>query len=44
MFGDGFTKDEQDKFYSESKRIAEYVMDTSPWDEFADTIKIYALG
>ncbi len=44
MFGDGFTKDEQDKFYSESERIAEYVMDTSPWDEFADTIKIYALG
>lgn len=44
MFGDGFTANEQETFYSESKRIAEYVMDTSPWDEFTDTIKIYALG
>lgn len=44
MFGDGFTKTEQDKFYSESEKIADYVMDTSPWDEFKDVIKIYAKG
>ena len=44
MFGDGFTKDEQEKFYTESKRIADYVMKTSPWDEFKDVVKIYAKG
>lgn len=44
MFGDGFTKTEQDKFYEESENIADYVMDTSPWDEFKDVIKIYAKG
>lgn len=44
MCGDGFTKDEQGTFFSESERIAEYIMDTSPWDEFKDTVKIYALG
>lgn len=44
MFGDGFTKDEQEKFYTESKRIADYVMETSPWDEFKDVVKIYAKG
>lgn len=44
MFGDGFTAAEQDKFYEESKKVAEYIMDTSPWDEFKDVIKIYAKG
>ena len=44
MFGDGFTESEQDKFYAESEKIADYVMATSPWDEFKDVIKIYAKG
>lgn len=44
MFGDGFTSEEQSKFYSESEKIADYIMETSPWDEFKDTVKIYALG
>lgn len=44
MFGDGFTSGEQEKFYSESEKIADYIMKTSPWDEFEDTVKIYALG
>ncbi len=44
MFGDGFTADEQEKFYTESKNIADYVMETSPWDEFKDVVKIYAKG
>lgn len=44
IFGDGFTKGEQDKFFAEAKKTATYVMNTSPWDEFKDTVKIYALG
>lgn len=44
IFGDGFTKDEQDKFYKEAEKTADYVMATSPWDEFKDTVKMYALG
>lgn len=44
IFGDGFTKDEQQKFYDEAKKTADYVMETSPWDEFKDTVKMYALG
>ncbi len=44
MFGDGFTESEQDKFYKESKDIADYVMTTAPYDEFTDVIKIYAYG
>lgn len=44
MLGDGFTADQQTKFFDESEKIADYVMATSPWDEFTDTVKIYALG
>lgn len=44
IFGDGFTKDEQEKFYKEAEKTADYVMATSPWDEFKDTVKMYALG
>ena len=44
MFGDGFTENEQDKFYKEAKKTANYIMQTSPYDEFEDIIKIYALG
>lgn len=44
IFGDGFTADQQQKFYDESQKTADYLMQTSPWDEFKDTIKIYALG
>lgn len=44
IFGDGFTKDEQDKFFEEAEKTADYVMATSPWNEFKDTVKMYALG
>ena len=44
MFGDGFTASEQETFYTESQKIADYVMQTSPYDEFTDVIKIYAYG
>lgn len=44
VFGDGFTANQQQKFFDEAKKTADYLMETSPWDEFADTIKIYALG
>lgn len=44
IFGDGFTKDQQQTFFDEAQKTADYVMATSPWDEFEDTIKIYALG
>jgi len=36
ILGDGFTKDQQDKFYEEARKTAEYVMGTSPYDEFKD--------
>ena len=44
IMGDGFTKDEQDKFFVESKKTADYIMSVSPWNEFSDVVKIYALG
>ncbi len=44
IFGDGFTKDEQKKFYDEAKKTAEYIVETSPWDEFKDVVKFYAKG
>lgn len=44
IFGDGFTASEQDSFYTNAQNTADYLMDTSPWNEFKDTIKIYALG
>ena len=40
IFGDGFTASEQDSFYTNAQNTADYLMDTSPWDEFKDTIKI----
>ncbi len=44
IMGDGFTAEEQDKFYEEAANTAEYVMACSPYDEFTDVFKIYALG
>lgn len=44
ILGDGFTADQQQTFFDEAQKTADYVMATSPWDEFTDTIKIYALG
>ncbi|MGN0293928.1 MAG: M64 family metallopeptidase [Lachnospiraceae bacterium] len=44
IMGDGFTKEEQEKFYEEAANTAEYMMDCSPFDEFTDVFKIYALG
>ena len=44
MFGDGFTAEQQDSFYEVAKENAEYIMNTSPWNEFSDVVKIYALG
>lgn len=44
IFGDGFTENEQGNFFTEAKTTAEYVMNTSPYDEFKDVFKIYAMG
>ena len=44
MFGDGFTADEQQNFYKNAVKISDYIMETSPWDEFQDTVKIYVYG
>lgn len=44
IFGDGFTSSQQTDFYNEAKNTADYIMETSPYDEFQDVIKIYALG
>lgn len=44
IFGDGFTAEQQDTFYEKAKETAEYVMKTSPWDEFTDSVKFYAIG
>lgn len=44
IMGDGFTAEEQDKFYTEAKNTADYIMTCSPYDEFMDAVKIYALG
>lgn len=44
IMGDGFTANEQEKFFTESINTANYVMGTSPYDEFQDTVKIYALS
>ncbi|MGN0202900.1 MAG: M64 family metallopeptidase [Coprococcus sp.] len=44
IMGDGFTADEQDTFYEEAAKTSEYMMTCSPFDEFTDVFKIYALG
>ncbi len=44
IYGDGFTKTQQDKFFEESKKCADYFMSISPFDELASIIKIYAVG
>ena len=44
FFGDGFTESEQELFFAEAKRMAKYMMATPPWDEYADAVKIYAIG
>lgn len=44
VMGDGFTAEEQDYFYESAAETAEYVMGCSPFDEFTDVFKIYALG
>ena len=44
IFGDGFTAEQQEKFFEEAEKTANYVMETSPWDEFTDSVKFYAVG
>ena len=44
IYGDGFMKNQQDKFLEESKKCADYFMSISPFDELASIIKIYAVG
>lgn len=44
VLGDGFTADEQDSFFNYAQTGANYLAETSPWDEFAKNIKIYAIG
>lgn len=44
IMGDGFTEEDQDTFYQEAVNTAEYMMECSPFDEFTDVFKVYALG
>ncbi|MDD6043228.1 MAG: M64 family metallopeptidase, partial [Eubacteriaceae bacterium] len=44
IVGDGFTVDEQDKFFEYAQNTADYIMNTSPWDEFTKNVKIYGIG
>lgn len=44
IMGDGFKSNELDTFFEESKKTAEYIMNSSPYNEFKDVIKFYALG
>lgn len=44
MYGDGFTCDEQDAFYTVAYEMAEYIVETSPWDEVADSLKFMLLA
>lgn len=44
IMGDGFQEGEQDAFYAAAEKTADHIMSTAPFDEFADSVKIYALG
>lgn len=44
ILAEGFTEGEQEKFYEGAKRMALHLVSSSPYDEFADVTKIYALG
>ncbi|MGN0374808.1 MAG: M64 family metallopeptidase [Butyrivibrio sp.] len=44
ILGDGFTLTEQEDFYQAAEDTADYMMNYSPYDEFQDTIKIYAIS
>lgn len=44
MLAEGFTEGEQEKFYESAERMALHLAGSSPYDEFADVTKIYALG
>lgn len=43
ILGDGFTKSDEQKFYDKAKETAQYMMKTSPYSEYKDSIKFYAL-
>ncbi|MGN0299678.1 MAG: M64 family metallopeptidase, partial [Lachnospiraceae bacterium] len=44
IMGDGFTAKEQKDFYKAAEETANHIMNSSPFDEFTDVFKIYALG
>ncbi|WP_412031931.1 M64 family metallopeptidase [Malacoplasma muris] len=44
IYGDGFMKNQQDKFFEEAKKSADHFLLQSPLDELAPIIKIYAVG
>lgn len=44
IFGDGFTLEQQEEFFSCAEDAAEYLLAVSPFDEFAGQCKIYAAG
>lgn len=44
LAAEGFTKKEQEKFFTSAGQLAAAIMKISPYDEFADVTKIYALG
>lgn len=43
IMGDGFTKSEQDKFNNYAQSIADYILDTPPYDSMKDHINFYAV-
>lgn len=44
FMGDGFTAGELDLFFKHAKEGTDYLMKTSPWDEFTHNVKVYAVG
>ncbi len=44
LMADGFTAREQEKFFMGTRKIAGFLAGYSPFDEFADVTKVYALG
>jgi len=44
IMGDGFDSSERDKLYEKAEEFALYLMGTSPFSEFTDAVKIYAMS
>ena len=44
LMAEGFTRNQQEDFFRGVENLASGLMGISPYDEFADVTKIYALG